>query len=294
MSDGSTTAARSKDLINSAFATGWDHGRDLRSAAACAVRAVQENTGLTIDHVVVVDFAGLQTMVDAIGGVDICIPQDMHDDHTGLTLAAGRRVLDGETAVKFARDRYDDAGDRSDIFRIGNQQRLVAAMAGQVLSRDVLTDVTTLVPFLTAATASLTTDLSLPAMTGLAYAARGIRADRITFLTIPWADAPGQWGRVVWTKDADAVWQNLAADRPIVGAEPTAEGEGTTNGGAPDAGAAGAGVPGTGPAGASTRSPVTTSAPGSSSAAPDTPTPAQTKRPGREPFTPADVTAICS
>jgi LCP family protein required for cell wall assembly len=272
MSNGKTTKARSKDLINSAFATGWDNGGDVASAAACAVRTVQDNTGLTIDHFVVVDFAGFQSMVNAIGGVDICIPQDMHDSVVGLNLAAGQQVLGGEDAFKFARSRHNNLGNGSDIDRIGNQQRLVAAIANQVLSRDVLTDVTKLVPFLTAATASLTTDMSLPTMTGMAYNMRGIRANGITFMTIPWQAAPSDPNRVVWTAEAKTVWQNMVEDLPITSSEP--------------------GATATETAGATTGAP-TSSATGTADAT-TAPIPTQTKEAGKEAFTPADVTAVCS
>lgn len=274
MSDGSTTRARSQAMINEAFAIGWDNGGDLASAAACSGRAIQENTGLTIDHFVVVDFGGFQSMVNAIGGVDICIPKDLYDPYTGLTLSAGQQVLSGEDAFKFARARHGNVGDGSDIARIGNQQRLIAAIVNQVFSRDVMTSAPTLLQFLGAATSSLTIDsaLDLQSLTGLAWSARSVRLDDITILTIPWAAAASNKNRVEWTSEADVVWANMAADEPVVGSEePTATDPGTGTGTeTPDAG---------------------TTAP----AAPETqaPTPAQTKEAGREAFTPADVTAVC-
>ncbi|GEL48362.1 hypothetical protein CHO01_34780 [Cellulomonas hominis] len=274
MSDGSTTRARSQAMINEAFAIGWDNGGDLASAAACSGRAIQENTGLTIDHFVVVDFGGFQSMVNAIGGVDICIPKDLYDPYTGLTLSAGQQVLSGEDAFKFARARHGNVGDGSDIARIGNQQRLIAAIVNQVFSRDVMTSAPTLLQFLGAATSSLTIDsaLDLQSLTGLAWSARSVRLDDITILTIPWAAAASNKNRVEWTSEADVVWANMAADEPVVGSEePTATDPGTGTGTeTPDAG---------------------TTAP----AAPETqaPAPAQTKEAGREAFTPADVTAVC-
>ena len=60
-----------------------------------------------------VDFVGLRDMVDAIGGVPICLPTDLGDEDTGLDVAAGPQVFDGTTAVQFARARHD-IGDGSD------------------------------------------------------------------------------------------------------------------------------------------------------------------------------------
>jgi len=274
MSNGTETRARSQAMINEAFAIGWDNGGDLASAAACSGRAVQENTGLTIDHFVVVDFGGFQSMVNAIGGVDICIPQDLHDPYTGLTLSAGQQVLSGEDAFKFARARHGNVGDGSDIARIGNQQRLIAAIVSQVFSRDVMTSAPTLLQFLGAATSSLTIDsaLDLQSLTGLAWSARSVRLDDITLMTVPWGPAKSDKDRVEWTAEADVLWANMAADQPIVTPEVPVTDPGTGTDPGTDAGA-------------------TTAPP----AAPETeaPTPAQTKKAGREAFTPADVTATC-
>lgn len=280
MSNGSTTPARRLDMFNSAFATGWDNGGDIASAAACTIKTVQESTGLWIDHFVVVDFAGFQRMVDAIGGVSICIPNDMHSEDAKLDVKAGEQVLDGPTALAFARARKGEGvGDGSDINRIGNQQRLVAAMVTEVMSKNVLTDVPQLIRFLSAATDSLTIDnqLSLNDLAGLAYNMRDIRSGNITFVTIPWAPAPSNPNRVVWKPEAATIWANLAADVPALG-----EPDDTT----PDTGT---------PSNTPTSDSPTSEAPtGDTSAPSDTPTPQQTKKAGRDAFSPDDVTAVCA
>ena len=138
-SNGRTSAPQHRAMFNAAFATGWGLGHDMASAAACTWSTVQATTGLTIDHAVVVDFAGFQAMVSAVGGVDICIPRHLHDDHTGLDLDPGQQNLDGVQALQLARSRYDPSiGNGGDLDRIGNQQRLLAAIANQVLSAEVL------------------------------------------------------------------------------------------------------------------------------------------------------------
>lgn len=139
--DGSSSRARTKAQFNEAFAIGWALGGDLRTAAACTWNTVQENTGLAIDHVVVVDMAGFQQMIDAIGGVDLCVPSPMKDTFTGLNITtAGMTHLDGVTALQFARSRHVQGTDGSDLTRIGNQQRLLAAVMTSVLSKDIVTD----------------------------------------------------------------------------------------------------------------------------------------------------------
>lgn len=262
-------------MFNSAFGIGYGLGHDVASAAACTGRTVQNNTGLKIDHTVVVDFVGFQAMVNAVGGVNICIPRALHDTYTGLNLAAGQQVLNGVQALQFARARHGNIGNGGDLDRIGDQQRLIAAIVNQVLSADTLTNPAKVTSFLSAATSSLTVDkgLNLVTLTGIAYSLRSIRANDITFMTIPVQAAPGNPNRLVWAPAAKTVWADMVADKPIAGADATAAGSST-----PTTAATGAAVP---PSGAATP-PATT-----------TPTPAQTKVAGQQPFTPADVTAVC-
>lgn len=217
MSDGSTVAG-GRSMFNSAFATGADYGGDLESAAGCAVKTVQETTGVYIDDFVIVDFAGFEKMVDAIGGVPMCIPEAVDDPKADLVLDAGFQTLDGQEALGYARARYS-LGDGGDLSRIGRQQQLIAATLSQVLDQNLLTDATGLYSFLNAATSSLTVSPGLSAMsdlTGLAYSLRGIGGGSITLMTIPTSPDPTDPNRLVWTYEADEVWQKLAADEPLV------------------------------------------------------------------------------
>lgn len=252
----------------------------MASAAGCTARTVQSTTGLTMDHVVVVDFVGFQAMVTAIGGLRMCFPRELDDpEYTGLHLDPGWRELDGATALQLARARHGNIGNGGDLARIGNQQRLVAAIADKVLSADVLANPAKLTAFLQAATSSLTVDdqLDLAGMTGLAYGLRSIDASDITLTTLPTQEARENRNRLVWAPAAADVWANLLADRPITQADGSLSG-----------------APGPEPppsAGSSAPSSSTSPpAPPSSAAAPD---PARTRQAGVEPFTPADVTAVC-
>lgn len=221
MTDGRTTRARF-DMFNSAFATGWDYGGDLTSAAACTIKTVQSLTGLTIDHFVVVDFAGFQSMVDAIGGVPICIPKNYDSKNAKLHVSAGYQTLDGPTALAYARAREGTNMNGSDLQRAARQQQLVAAMIHQVLSRNVLTNVPALMSFLNAATSSLTVDPGLghlSDMAGLALSLRGLDPSHITFMTIPVATYPKNHNRVEWTSAATKIWANMVADQPAVSSE---------------------------------------------------------------------------
>lgn len=296
-SNGKKSYPQHNAMFNSAYGTGWELGGDVASAAACAGRTVQNDTGLTINHLVVVDFTGFQTMVNAIGGVNICIPRPLHDSYTHLNLQAGQQVLNGTQALQLARARHGNIGNGGDLDRIGNQQRLIAAIANQVLSANVLANPTKLLSFLDAATKSLHVDsgLSLSTMAGIAYSLHSIRANDITFMTIPTATAPSDPNRLVWTSAAKTVWADMVADRPIAGAGTSTAAATPTA--APGTASGTGGTAGTASGVTNTSNTVTTTVPaGSTAVAPPTatPAPAQTKVAGQQPFTPADVTAVCS
>lgn len=223
MSDQSTTRPRSDAMFNSAFATGWDNGGDIASAAGCAMVTVMSLTDVYLDGFVVVDFAGFQSMIDAIGGVPMCIPEPIVAPEANLSLQAGQQTLNGEQALGLARARKGTGLNGSDLTRITRQQELLGATAKSVLDKNLLTDAPKLLKFLNAATSSLQASenfASLQNISGLALSLRSLDAGAITFLTIPVADAPQDKNRVVWTSAADAVWENMAADRPIDGSAP--------------------------------------------------------------------------
>ncbi len=131
----------------------------------------------------------------------------------------------------------------SDLARTSRQQELIAAMAHEVLSKNLLTDVGQLMRFLDAATRSLTVDPGLSHVTdmaGLALSLKGLTTDQIAFMTIPVATAPSDKYRVVWTSSAAKVWARMVADEPIVATEtpapdPTAGAASTATSGTTDA-----------------------------------------------------------
>lgn len=216
--DGSTTRARDT-RFNEAFSLGGQSG-EVTDAAACTIRTVQELTGVAIDRWIVVDFAGFINMVDAIGGIPMCIPTDMRSAEAGLDITAGQHVLDGPTALALARARKGKGlGDGSDTGRVERQQELIAATVTEVLSKNVLTDFTALYRFLSAATRSLTSDPvtgNITTLAGLAYSLRTVPSGNIHFMTVPFAAYPADPNQVVWTEDAELLFARIAADEPVI------------------------------------------------------------------------------
>ena len=272
-----------KTKFNAAFSQGFAKGGDIQSAALCTQQTVEKLTNVFIDGFAVVDFAGFANMIDALGGVPMCIPEKIDAPEAGnLHLNPGNQVLNGGTALQFARARHG-VGDGSDIQRIQRQQELLAAVAREVLGENLLTDSPKLLSFLGALTHSLTMTSNLSSVTGLAglaYSLRNVRPDTITFMTVPWVPDPSNSANVVWKSSAQDIWDNLNADRPI-----------TT----PEAPAAPAATPAATPATTPTAA-ASTPAAGTAASTPaaPTPTPGKTVDPTKgTPFTGADTTAVC-
>jgi LCP family protein required for cell wall assembly len=264
MTNGKTSKPAS-DRINSAFATGADMGGDTASAAACAIKTVESLTKVRISGYIVIDFEGFIKMVDALGGIPICIPSKMDAPKAGLKLNPGNQTLNGTTALAYARARTGvGVGDGSDTNRIGRQQQLLAATVREVLSKNLLTDVPQLLKFLDAATSSVTANpelASISSMAGLAFSLKDIPSSNITFMTVPFGAYPADSNQVVWTSAASSIWSAIAADKPVDAAKT-----------------------------APTQTPAAT---GAATASAGTPAPTETKSPGKEAFTPADITAVC-
>ncbi|ARF80111.1 LytR family transcriptional regulator [Kitasatospora aureofaciens] len=154
---------------------------------ACSIRTVEQLSGIRVDHYVILDFSGFKAMVDAIGGVEVCVPQPIHDKDAKLDLAAGRQVLHGEQALGYVRVR-ESLGDGSDTQRMGRQQQFLASLIRKVQSQGVLLNPTRLWPVLDAATSSVKADAglsSLGALYDLTQDLRDIPSPNVVFLTAP-------------------------------------------------------------------------------------------------------------
>ena len=206
--DGETIPGATGVMWNEAFAVG---------GPACTVQQVEQVTGVFVDHFIVVDFAGFQDMVDAIDGVEVCIPEDISDPAHGINIPAGTREIAGKEALNYVRARYT-LGDGSDIGRVKRQQAFIAAMANKVVSNGVLARFDRLVPFLDAATKSLIVDEDMGNVfkigkVGLGF--KNIGLDNIKFITVPFQYSEEQPGRVEFLPEADALWKRVINDEPL-------------------------------------------------------------------------------
>ncbi|WP_343061473.1 LCP family protein [Nocardioides luti] len=184
---------------------------------ACTIHQFEKLTGVLVDHYVVVNFEGFRDMVDAIGGVEVCIPEDIVDPAHGINIPAGTRKIAGQQALNYVRERYV-VGNGSDTGRMKRQQAFIASMAHQVVAAGTLANPIKIVKFLEAATKSLTLDPALGSLKkigGLGYEFRNIGLDKIQFITIPNTVDPTNPNHLVWTPQAKGVWQKIIDDEPL-------------------------------------------------------------------------------
>ncbi|CAM5462256.1 transcriptional regulator [Streptomyces avidinii] len=191
--------------------------------AACTIRTVEALTGIRIDHHMVVDFGGFTKMVDAIGGVEVCLKRPVDDPEAKLKLKAGRQTLEGEQALGFVRARYS-LGNGSDTERMERQQLFLGSLVKKVQSNGVLLNPGKLYPLLDAATSSVTTDPGLASLRGLYELVRGVRdipTDQVKFLTVPRQPYAANPNRdELREPDATQLFQRLRADKPLTIAPP--------------------------------------------------------------------------
>jgi LCP family protein required for cell wall assembly len=148
--------------INAAYSFG---------GAPMLVKTVETLSGLTVDHYVEVGFGGVEGVVDAVGGVRLCLDYDVHDVKSKLDWKAGCHEVDGKTAIAFSRMRYADP--TGDIGRAQRQQQVIAQVGKKIADPGVLLNPATQVGLADAGLAALVTDTDSGiidiAMMGLAF-----------------------------------------------------------------------------------------------------------------------------
>ncbi|MFC8718923.1 LCP family protein [Kitasatospora sp. NPDC057198] len=206
--------AASKGKINAAYGMG---------GAPLAVRTVEQNTGLRIDHYVEVNFLAFVSTVDALGGVEVCTAKPLEDDYSGLDLPAGTTRLDGAQALRYVRARHVDGS--SDLGRMHRQQKFLAQLLHRASSGDTLLDPAKLTGVLDTVLRSVKVDKGLGNAELLEFASRlkDLSAANADFATVPLAEVDHQvagWGStVLWDeKGAAALFEAVRAGRPLTGA----------------------------------------------------------------------------
>jgi LCP family protein required for cell wall assembly len=165
--------------INAAFSFG---------GAALAVKAVYELTKIPLDGAMIINFAGVVNMVNAVGGVHVCVPYDVPNYFKDYPQYAngwpkGCYDMGGEEAEIFMRQRHDVPG--GDFGRIISQQLVMKALMAKATSSGILTSPGKLDSLLIAVAQSLTIDKTMN-LRDLAFSLKGIKPSNVQFATVPY------------------------------------------------------------------------------------------------------------
>ncbi|WBB68520.1 LCP family protein [Micromonospora sp. WMMD812] len=190
--------------INSAYAWG---------GTPLTVQTVETFTGVHVDHVALVDFAGFAQVVNALGGVDLKIEKTITSIHAPhRTFQKGTRHLDGAAALDYVRQRYQFAD--GDFSRERHQREFLQALLDRAASVGTLSNPVKLNAFLQAVTKSVTVDEDFD-LVNVALELRDLRSDDLTFLGSPSAGTGMKSGQSVVLPDtakAKALYQAVADD----------------------------------------------------------------------------------
>lgn len=232
----------------------------------CIISTVEEMSGLDIQYAGMVRFLGVIEMSNAVGGVDVCVENGIHDDDIGLYLDAGTHTLQGGQALQFLRTRHGVVGG-SDLARISNQQVFLSALMRKIKSDSTLMDPTKIYGLARAVTQNMTLSSNLNNIDTIASFANTISKidlSSIAFLRMPVVDSTVYSNRVVAADPyAEQMWEAIANDTPIgvTTTTPTAPSDGEEAGAtdAPEATSDGATADDS--TGAATSTPAATSVP---------------------------------
>jgi LCP family protein required for cell wall assembly len=213
-------------------ATGWTLTNESlgRGGPGCTVATWYALTGITIDHFMMIDFAGVVSMADAIGGVPVCVEKNVYSrnrkgEGSGLKLEAGTHPVKGEQALQWLRTRYG-FDDGTDLARTRAQHMYMNSMVRELRKNTKLTDPNKLRKLAEAAIGALTVDKginSVKQLFDLGEELKSVPTGRITMTTMPnfYSNRPGFTGKVEpQPGDAEQLFRMVREDIPLDGKAP--------------------------------------------------------------------------
>ncbi|MGH3640317.1 MAG: LCP family protein [Mycobacterium sp.] len=195
--------------LNSAYAVG---------GPKCLVKVIQKLSGLSVNRFMAVDFAGFATMVDALGGVEVCSTTPLQDYELGTVLAsAGRQVIDGHTALQYVRARQVTTETNGDYGRIKRQQLFLSSLLRSLISKDTFFSLNKLNNVVNMfINDSYVDNIQTKDLVDLGQSVQGVNAGRITFVTIPTVGYADEYGNEVpRTDDTRSLFDAIINDDPL-------------------------------------------------------------------------------
>jgi LCP family protein required for cell wall assembly len=207
-----------EDKINASFEGGIQGG-----GANLVAATVHKLTGLRVNHVLYVDLAGFQGVVDTLGGVDMCIPAEnvntpdgrIVDELTALDVKPGCQTLPADQALAYVRTRHlrcDAAAP--DFYRIARQQQFLRAVINKLLQPDQIARL----PFMIRPIMQNLTrdeDLNLADLAFLVGQLEGISSGAAEFRTVPAYPDPANLGILRMDESAERIFQAIRDGKPL-------------------------------------------------------------------------------
>lgn len=149
----------------------------------CLVRTVSSLSGIPISNYLEVHFLGFRDIVQAVGGVEVCLDRPIADPFAGIDLPAGCQRLDGAQALGYVRVRKID----SDLERIKRQQGFLSALASEIVSPSTLVNPLRLYRTAGEVGSALTTDRGMGPvdLSRVGLGMLGLARGRSTTATVP-------------------------------------------------------------------------------------------------------------
>jgi LCP family protein required for cell wall assembly len=202
---------RGRNKLNAAYAFG---------GPPLLARTVEQVTGIRLDRYMEVGFDGFASVVDAVGGVQICPKQAMRDPMAGLNVKAGCQVVGSRQALAYVRTR---AGGRGDLDRVQRQQEFLGSLIDKATSPAVLLNPFRSVPLLMTGTDAVAVDQNAHVwnLIRFPFAMRDIAGGGGVTTTVPVAgtgSVPGAGSVVQWDRErALALFEALKRDQSVEG-----------------------------------------------------------------------------
>nr|MDT0659828.1 LCP family protein [Micromonospora sp. DSM 115978] len=167
------------DKINAAFQHGGGGQGGTRLLSATVSRLV----GIRFNGAALIDFSGFRTVIDLLGGVELCVESPVRSIHTGTVFEAGCQRMSGAQALDYARQRYELPG--GDFDRQRHQQQLLRAMLHSVSDSEMVRNPIKLDRLLRAVGASLTVDTNGLPLEDLLLGLRQLPLDTMLGIQVP-------------------------------------------------------------------------------------------------------------
>ncbi|SCG50755.1 LCP family protein [Micromonospora inositola] len=189
------------DKINAAFQAGARNGGGWEGGAQLMAKTIKKMSGISFDGAAIINFGGFKKVIDALGSVRICVPQDVKSHHmsyvdgrprwnedakktgkpmTPVVHKKGCQEMPGWAALDYARQRY--GLPNSDYDRQQNQQQLIKAMAKKASEKGMLTNPIKLNQLIKAAGSTLILDTGGVPIADFIFTMKGVSGNDLTTL----------------------------------------------------------------------------------------------------------------